>query len=97
MRKLSEEDRVNIKNNLIFNIEEHVFEYIRQYLKRHLSGYEKSDFIDELKSNGIYKSGDNIATTLNISREKITFSLTGDIQLIVDEDVLQFRDQSETK
>ncbi|HIC2883508.1 TPA: hypothetical protein ACW0T4_000086 [Morganella morganii] len=95
--QLSKEDISKIKNNILLNIEDGVFEYIKKYLIKNLSGCKKTDFIDELESKGIYMCGDNVATTLNISKDNITFSLTGEIQLIGDEDVLQFLDQFEKK
>lgn len=96
-KQLSKEDIREVKINTLFNIEEGTFEYIKKYLIRNLSGCKKTDFIDELKSAGIYMCGDNSATTLNISKDNITFSLTGEIQLIGNEDVLQFHDQFEKK
>lgn len=96
-KQLSREDIKEIKNNILLNIEDGAFEYIKKYLIKNLSGCKKTDFIGELETKGIYMSGDNTVTTLSISKDKITFSMTGEIQLIGDRDFLQFRDQFERK
>lgn len=94
--KINYPDKNNIrkiKEEALSNIKEGVFSYVKKYLVRILSGYKKSEFIDTVSATGFYLCGDREKAKLDIQTDKIAFSVTGEIQLIGDEDILQFHNQ----